>query len=194
MLWLCISAWQRRSDAHIYAQALKQELRDMLFPSEEQSRLISDDIHLLMQQASEMSASSRAAVKAIQRARAGLRTEIRDFSGVSQKAEFHIDRLADSLSKRSEELLSMTETIEVQTDLIAQKSARGLQSWENVSSEIAELGQEIEELFSAGTQKITTAMKSGSKSNNDRRRIGISRRTVLRPYWRCGNTDRTNAR
>ncbi|MBE2190746.1 MAG: hypothetical protein IAE63_01050 [Alphaproteobacteria bacterium] len=163
MLWLCISAWQRRSDAHIYAQALKQELRDMLFPSEEQSRLISDDIHLLMQQASEMSASSRAAVKAIQRARAGLRTEIRDFSGVSQKAEFHIDRLADSLSKRSEELLSMTETIEVQTDLIAQKSARGLQSWENVSSEIAELGQEIEELFSAGTQKITTASEEAGQ-------------------------------
>ncbi|OIN85369.1 MAG: hypothetical protein AUJ12_09430 [Alphaproteobacteria bacterium CG1_02_46_17] len=157
MLWLCISAWQRRSDAHIYAQALKQELRDMLFPSEEQSRLISDDIHLLMKQASEMSASSRAAVKAIQRARSGLRTEIRDFSGVSQKAEFHIDRLADSLSKRAEELLTLTETIEAQTEVIAHKSTKGVQAWENVSSEITELGQEIDEIFSNGARIITKA-------------------------------------
>ncbi|MDY0028391.1 MAG: hypothetical protein RBR86_00440 [Pseudobdellovibrionaceae bacterium] len=167
MLWLCISAWQRRSDAHIYAQALKQELRDMLFPSEEQSRLISDDIHLLMKQASEMSASSRAAVKAIQRARAGLRTEIRDFSGVTQKAEFHIDRLADSLGKRAEELLSMTETIEAQADLITQKSQRGLQSWENVSAEISELGEEIDDLFNKGSAKIISASEAaGDKVAN----------------------------
>ena len=157
MLWLCISAWQRRSDAHIYAHALKQELRDMLFPSEEQSRLISDDIHLLMKQASEMSASSRAAIKAIQRARSGLRTEIRDFSGVTQKAEFHIDRLAEGLGKRAEELLSMTETIEAQSDLITQKSQRGIQNWENVSAEISEIGEEIEEMFAKGSEKIVTA-------------------------------------
>lgn len=157
MLWLCVSAWQRRSDAHIYAYALKQELRSLLFPTEEQSRLIGEDLQLLMRQASEMSATSRATVKAIQRARSGLRTEIRDFSGVTQKAEFHIDRLADSLSKRAEELLSLTETIEAQTDVISQKSVSGVQKWENVSAEISELGEEIEALFNAGAEKIVKA-------------------------------------
>lgn len=157
MLWLCIATWQRRSDAHIYAQALKEELRDMLFPSEEQSRLVGEDIQMLMRQATEMSASSRAAVKAIQRARAGLRTEIRDFAGVSQKAEFHIDRLADTLGKRSEEMLSMMELMEKQTDQINVKAAQGIQSWENVSEEISELGKEIDDIFEAGSQKITGA-------------------------------------
>ncbi|HNQ92489.1 MAG TPA: hypothetical protein PKI93_06105 [Alphaproteobacteria bacterium] len=157
MLWLCIATWQRRSDAHIYAQALKEELRGMLFPDEEQSKLISEDIHMLMRQASEMSASSRAAIKAIQRARAGLRTEIRDFAGVSQKTEFHIDRLADTLGKRSEELLSLTETIEAQTTMISHKAGQGIQSWENVSAEISELGEEINALFTSGAEKISQA-------------------------------------
>lgn len=157
LLWLSLSAWQRRSDAHMYAYALKQELRGLLFPSEDQSHVINQDLQHLVKQASEISALSRGTLKAIQRARTGLRTEIRDFSGVTQKAEFHIDRLADSLSKRAEELLSLTETIEAQTDVISQKATRGIQSWENVSAEVAELGDEIDNLFSGSTEKLTLA-------------------------------------
>lgn len=157
MLWLCIATWQRRSDAHIYAQALREELRGLFFPSETQANLIGDDIRALMRQATEMSASSRAAIKAIQRARGGLRSEIRDFAGVSQKAEFHIDRLADALSKRAEELLSLTETIEAQSESITTKSQRGVSVWENVAAEITELGEEIDGIFTAGTNKLVGA-------------------------------------
>lgn len=157
MLWLCIATWQRRSDAHIYAQALREELRGLFFPSENQANLIGDDIRQLMKQATEMSASSRAAIKAIQRARGGLRSEIRDFAGVSQKAEFHIDRLADALSKRAEELLSLTETIEAQSEIISTKAQRGVTTWENVSAEISELGDEIDQIFTHGADKLSGA-------------------------------------
>ncbi len=157
MLWLCIATWQRRSDAHIYAQALREELRGLFFPSESQANLIGDDIRALMKQATEMSASSRAAIKSIQRARSGLRSEIRDFAGVSQKAEFHIDRLADALAKRAEELLSLTETIEAQSESIATKAQRGVGVWENVAAEITELGEEIDGIFTAGTNKLVGA-------------------------------------
>ena len=160
MLWLCIATWQRRSDAHIYAQALREELRGLFFPSESQANLIGDDIRILMKQATEMSASSRAAIKAIQRARGGLRSEIRDFAGVSQKAEFHIDRLAEALSKRAEELLSLTETIEAQSESIASKAQRGVGVWENVAAEITELGEEIDGIFTAGTDKLVSASDS----------------------------------
>jgi hypothetical protein len=88
LLWLCLAAWQRRSDAHMYAEALRRELQLLLFPTKEQAKAVNGDIQILVQQAVEMSASSRAAIKAIQRARQGLRSEIRDFAGVSQKAEF----------------------------------------------------------------------------------------------------------
>lgn len=156
MLWLCIATWQRRSDAHLYAQALREELRNMIFPGEDQSNIIGEDIRLLMKQATEMSSTSRAAIKAIQRARSGLRAEIRDFAGTSQKAEFHIDRLADSLSKRAEELLSLTETIEAQTNVLSDKAQRGIGAWENVSAEISEIGNEISEIFESGKNKLLT--------------------------------------
>lgn len=163
MMWLCIATWQRRSDAHIYAEALRDELRGLFYPNADQSNLISDDIRQLMKQATEMSASSRGAIKAIQRARTGLRAEIRDFAGVSQKAEFHIDRLADALSKRSEELLSLTETIEAQSEVISAKSMRGVAAWENVSSEITELGDEIDQIFDKGAEKLQNASDAATQ-------------------------------
>lgn len=163
MLWLCIATWQRRSDAHIYAEALRDELRGLFYPNADQSNLIGDDIRQLMKQATEMSASSRGAIKAIQRARTGLRAEIRDFAGVSQKAEFHIDRLADALSKRSEELLSLTEMIEAQSEVISAKAMRGVTAWENVSSEITELGDEIDHIFDKGSEKLRIASDAATQ-------------------------------
>jgi hypothetical protein len=44
LLWLCLATWQRRSDAHIYAQALRQELQQLLFPTAEQSRVVNREI------------------------------------------------------------------------------------------------------------------------------------------------------
>ena len=163
MMWLCIATWQRRSDAHIYAEALRDELRSLFYPNADQSNLIGDDIRGLMKQATEMSASSRGAIKAIQRARTGLRAEIRDFAGVSQKAEFHIDRLADALSKRAEELLSLTETIEAQTEVISAKAKQGVGQWENIASEITELGDEIDHIFDRGSQKIQIASDTATQ-------------------------------
>lgn len=167
MLWLCIATWQRRSDAHIYAEALREELRGLFYPSADQHNLIGEDIRGLMKQATEMSATSRGAIKAIQRARTGLRAEIRDFAGVSQKAEFHIDRLAESLSKRAEELLSLTEVIEAQTENISTKAQHGITAWENVSAEISELGDEIHQIFTTNTQKLIETSETAAKTRGD---------------------------
>jgi hypothetical protein len=164
MLWLCISTWQRRSDAHIYAEALRDELRGLFYPNADQSNMIGDDIRALMKQATEMSATSRGAIKAMQRARTGLRSEIRDFAGVSQKAEFHIDRLADSLAKRAEELLTLTEIIEKQTDNISAKAKQGIGEWENVSTEMSELSEEIDGVFTKGNNSLKQAVVTTEES------------------------------
>lgn len=164
ILWLCVTTWQRRSDAHLYAEALRRELQRLLFPTEEQSRAVNRDIQLLVQQAVEVSASSRAALKSIQRARHGLRNEIRDFSGVSQKTEFHIDRLAETLNKRADELLKITTQIEERSKNIQEEVKTGVEVWSEVSAEALEKVTEIQtgfdkstEAFENHTQKLNSA-------------------------------------
>ncbi len=152
MLWLCVTTWQRRSDAHLYAEALRRELQRLLFPTEEQSRAVNRDIQLLVQQAVEISTSSRAALKAIQKARQGLRAEIRDFSGVSQKTEFHIDRLTDTLNKRADELLKLTDQIEQRSKNIQEEVKSGVEVWSEISSEALEKVGEIQTSFDKSTQ------------------------------------------
>ncbi|MAE52007.1 MAG: hypothetical protein CMH27_09365, partial [Micavibrio sp.] len=104
MLWLILANVNRQADVQVYAASLRKELQSMLFPSEENASVINKDIERLCRQAAEVSAASKAVLKSLQRARQGLRVEIRDFSGVSKKAEFHIDRLAESLHDRTSKL------------------------------------------------------------------------------------------
>lgn len=163
LLWLCLATWQRRSDAHVYAEALRHELQQLLFPTAEQSKVANREIQILVQQAVEMSASSRAAIKAIQRARQGLRAEIRDFAGVSQKTEFHIDRLAETLNARAEEILSLTEKIEMQSDLIGLKATNSVSAWVKASEEIAGKSGEVERVLERGVDQLLRASQDVSE-------------------------------
>lgn len=164
LLWLCLATWQRRSDAHMYAQALRHELQRLLFPTQDQARVVNKDIQVLVQQAVEMSSSSRAAIKAIQRARQGLRAEIRDFAGVSQKTEFHIDRLAETLNKRAAELISLTRQIENNTSKIEQGTQDGISAWTNAADAMQTKAETIESIFEKGAEKI---VQSSAKANEE---------------------------
>ena len=157
LLWLCLATWQRRADARMYAEALRGELQSLLFPTQEQARVVNADIQTLVQQAVEMSSSSRAAIKAIQRARQGLRAEIRDFAGVSQKTEFHIDRLAETLTKRTADLMSLTEQIEARTSTIEKGTETGIAAWAQAVSEMEGKAATIETLFAKGADTILQA-------------------------------------
>lgn len=159
LIWLCVATWQRRMDAHLYAEALRRELQRLLFPTPDQARVVNRDIQLLVQQAVEISTSSRAALKAIQRARQGLRSEIRDFSGVSQKTEFHIDRLAETLTKRAEELLKLTDQIEKRSKNISEEVKSGVEVWTEVSQEALSKVDEIQSSFDKRTQSFEDQTK-----------------------------------
>ncbi len=166
LLWLCVATWQRRSDAHLYAEALRRELQRLLFPTEEQSKAVNRDIQLLVQQAVEISTSSRAALKAIQRARQGLRNEIRDFSGVSQKTEFHIDRLAETLTKRADELLTITDQIEKRSKNITEEVKTGVEVWSEISQEALTKVEEIQSSFDETTQNFESQAKKLSDASD----------------------------
>ncbi len=164
LLWLCLATWQRRADARMYAEALRGELQRLLFPTQEQARVVNADIQTLVQQAVEMSSSSRAAIKAIQRARQGLRAEIRDFAGVSQKTEFHIDRLAETLTRRTADLITLTEQIEARTGMIEKGTQAGIASWAQASADMESKAASIEELFAKGANTILEASdKAGER-------------------------------
>lgn len=162
MLWLCLATWQRRSDAHMYAEALRGELQRLLFPTQDQAQVVNKDIQTLVQQAVEMSSSSRAAIKAIQRARQGLRAEIRDFAGVSQKTEFHIERLSETLNKRATELITLTEQIEKRTSAIDQGTQAGITAWTDAVEKMENKAGSIEGLFAKGADSIMQATEKAS--------------------------------
>ena len=157
MLWMVLAYIQRGSDIHMYADALRGELQAMIFPSEERSGIIHKDIEALCAQAAELSTSSKAVLNSIHRARIGLRNEIRDFSGLSKKTEFHIDRLADSLAERSNKLMALTDEIEKRTTSLDAKTISGAAAWDEAAQSILGKASEIETTLHKGAEKILNA-------------------------------------
>lgn len=167
LFWIALSSFHRRSDVQQYAAALRGELQSLLFPSEETASLINKDIERLCRQAAEVSSASKAVLKSLHRARQGLRLEIRDFSGVSKKAEFHIDRLADSLKEKSSKLLTLTEEIEQRTTNIDEKTRAGADAWDQVTLSVLERAGEMEAAMGKGVAKILDAAeKAGDKTKD----------------------------
>lgn len=157
LFWLMLSSANRQRDVEMYASSLRGELQSLLFPSEENARVINKDIENLCRQAAEVSAASKAILKSLQRARQGLRVEIRDFSGVSKKAEFHIDRLAESLNDRTSKLITLTEEIEERTARIDEKTKEGAQAWDQATQSVLDRASEMETALSKGAEKILQA-------------------------------------
>lgn len=165
LLWLITTSMHRQAEAQLYAASLRSELQSLIFPSEETSSLINKDVERLCRQAAEVSAASKAVLKSLQRARQGLRVEIRDFSGVSKKAEFHIDRLAESLNERAAKLASLTDEIEERTSNIDERTQAGADAWDQATLNVLERAAEIEAAMDKGADKLLSAAdKAGDKT------------------------------
>lgn len=157
LLWMILAHIQRGSDINMYADALRGELQAMIFPSEDRKQIIHKDIEALCEQAAELSTSSQTILNSIHRARVGLRNEIRDFSGLSKKTEFHIDRLADGLSERSKRLIELTDDIEKRTTSLDAKTLSGAKAWDDAAISILSRAEEIEGTLKKGAQQIVSA-------------------------------------
>ena len=166
LIWMILAYVQRGSDIHMYADALRAELQAMIFPSESRSQVIHEDIEALCQQAAELSASSKTVLSSIHRARVGLRNEIRDFSGLSKKTEFHIDRLADGLNERSTKLLELTDEIERRTTGLDAKTLSGAQAWDDAAQSILGKASDIESALKKGAEQILTAADKADKTTD----------------------------
>lgn len=145
LLWIIIQHLQRGADMQRYAEALRSELQSIIFPSEDRAVRVSRDIERLCAQAAELATASRTVLKSIGAARHGLHGEIRDFVGLSKKAEFHIDRLAGALNERGTKLLDLTGQIENRTAAIDAKTQEGAHAWERATATVLERANTMEE-------------------------------------------------
>ena len=162
LLWLFVTHLNRKSDVQLYASSLRNELQSLLFPSKETASVMNKDIERLCAQAAEISAATKATLKSLQRARQGLRVEIRDFSGVSKKAEFHIDRLAESLNERATKLKVLTDEIEERTNKIDERTQAGAEAWDEATLLVLERSSEMEAALEKGAQKLLDAADAAS--------------------------------
>lgn len=160
LIWFIVTQIQRNADTKLYGEILRTELQSIIFPSEDRQHRISTDIERLCQQASHLSSSSKAVLKSIHRARAGLQTEMRDFVGLSRKTEFHIDRLTDTLNAKSSRLISLTDELDERISRIESKASDGAQQWEKASKSVADRMASIETVFDNGTNRILNAAES----------------------------------
>lgn len=167
LLWMIVTNMHRRSEVHYYTSELRKEIHGLLFPSEETAQLINKDVERLCRQAVEVSASSKAVLKSLQRARQGLRAEIRDFSGVSKKAEFHIERLTESLTERGAKLLELTNEIEQRTANIDASTQAGAEAWDQATVHVLQRASEMEAVMGRGSDKLITAAENAQEKTKD---------------------------
>ncbi len=150
---------QRQKDASYYASVMRDELKEFLFSDTKTTEEIASNVEMMCRQASEVSTQSKEILKSLQRARQGLRNEIRDFSGVSQKAEFHIERLSASLSEKAKELVKVTEDIGTHTSSIETQVSHGIEAWQNASDDLLSKAEQIGSSLEMGADKIVQASR-----------------------------------
>jgi hypothetical protein len=180
LLWMAMTYIQRGSDVHMYAGALRAELQAMIFPSEERSQVIHKDIEALCHQAAELSAASKAVLKSIHRARLGLRSEINDLTGMSKKAEFHIDRLSETLHERSAKLLTLTDEIDRRSGEIDKRTKLKLQEWDDQAQSLLTRAQEMELSLGKGAQRLEGAAEKVARTADTVASITDAAKTIAR--------------
>lgn len=162
ILWLTVITFNRRSDIETLTEILRAELNKA--PAH-------DEFALFAKEAEEISKITQNAFEDLRRARIALRSEMRDFAGMSKKTEFHIDRLANALSEKTKTLTSLSEQIEqnstkieTSTDKAEAKSMAVANAFENsfghLSRSVDDVNKRINEIgqgFDTQAEQLTEA-------------------------------------
>ncbi len=87
LLWMIIAFIQRGADINRYSRTLRREMHTTLFANKNNAGLFEKDLGALMGQASDFSKTSKSALHSIQKARMGLRHDIKNFSTLAEEIE-----------------------------------------------------------------------------------------------------------
>lgn len=112
LFWMIAAFILRSNDVKLYAEALREEIQGMIFPSEEANRRVNNDIERLMRQTAEMSKATRIALGAIETARDGLKNQVNLMNDGSVETVERLTSLGNTLNARMQDAATMGAALE----------------------------------------------------------------------------------
>jgi chromosome segregation ATPase len=112
LFWMIAAFILRSNDVKMYAEALREEIQTMIFPSDEANRRVNNDIERLMKQTAEMSRATNIVLNAIESAREGLRGQIQQMNGSGEQTVDRLNNLGQILNARMQDALKMGSQLE----------------------------------------------------------------------------------
>jgi len=167
LLWLIYGVFAPRQQQFDYSQVIRTELQEIFQFSNNKNSILNKGMKDFFDKASEISVMSDSVIKSLSKAAQSVRHEIRDFSGVSKKAEFHMDRLTQNLQDKQEALTTLADTLEERVSNIGDTSQGGLDAWDNAVRTLIERSAEMKASLHAGASELVKAANDVSEQTQN---------------------------
>ncbi len=181
LLWMVIAFIQRGADINRYSRTLRNEMHTTLFANKNNAGLFEKDLSALMGQASDFSKTSKSALHSIQKARMGLRHDIKNFSNLADEidakkslfSEGSFDGLNDFYTKitnftaqaeKIEALLSKENIKFDKTETFMQSVQALIERTENMDERVEQRMQNLNKVITSLDDKIALIEQSESKA------------------------------
>jgi DNA repair exonuclease SbcCD ATPase subunit len=164
LFWMVAAFIMRSNDVKMYAEALREEIQGMIFPSEEANRRVNNDIERLMRQTSEMTRATNIALSAIETAREGLRTQVNLLNTGSTETVDRLTTLGLSLNARMHDVTQIGEQLEQSLGKIEQSTVIAGEKLGETNKQL----QQSAELIGSNTQTAENAVDRISQMLRER--------------------------
>ncbi len=162
LLWMIISHIQRGRDVHDYAVALHDELK--ILNAGNKNNNINNAVQNI-----DLSKENSLVVESINRARAGLRHEIKNLNLATEKTGSQLDKINDRLSDRASKLLNMSEEMEKRASSFEETASKQMTKFlSNAASQSVNIegNTKVSEEMLSKTDGLTAKMDSRIQSLN----------------------------
>ena len=153
LFWMIAAFIMRSNDVKKYAEALREEIQGMIFPSEEADARVNNDIERLVRQTAEMSKATRMALAAIESARDGLRTQVNVLNDSSEMTVDRLDSLSQALSARMNDAAEMGQKLDTTLQALEDRSVMAA---ERLNAGRQQLDQTVDRIDSSSANSETS--------------------------------------
>lgn len=140
LFWMIAAFILRSNDVKLYADALREEIQAMIFPSDEANRRVNNDIERLIRQTSEMSKATKNMLGALETARAGVREQIAELKGAGEDTVVRLGTLGQKLTMQSQDVIKVKDELESHLRGLedrTQQSDTIINKWAQANSDLA---------------------------------------------------------
>jgi hypothetical protein len=140
LFWMIAAFILRSNDVKLYADALREEIQSMIFPSDEANRRVNNDIERLIRQTSEMSKATKTMLASLNEARAGVRDQINELKGAGEDTVVRLGTLGQKLTMQSQEVIHVKDELESHLrglETRTQQSDAIINKWSKANEDLA---------------------------------------------------------